>query len=237
MRRSPVAVNLWWGLSPRRVIAMVATFTLHLLLIGWLLRETQVQAPLFNRDAIEIELRDFEIIRPVLPPPRPEGALPPPADRLRPARVAQSRAAELNVTPEPSMESASVIPEATDLRARIDHQRRSVAADIARENAPARRAFAGRSIDAMLPDKENVKLPSFRPKTHDGMRDTMRKLGNIISLGVPQAATDYDAPMDLLTEGWENRHHSSDMADCDLEYARFDAEMRRQLCGFVKPPG
>lgn len=234
--RSTVAGNMWTRLSPRRVFAMVATFTLHLLLIGWLIRETQVQAPSFTREAIEIELRDFETPAQPLPPPRPPGALPPPVPELRAVPRPQAPSIDTEVAVE-ELAEPSEEPAPTDLRARIEHQRREVAADIARENAPERRAFAGRSIDAMLPDKENVKLPTFRPKTHDGMRDTLRRLGNMISIGVPSAATEYDSPTDLLTEGWENRHHSSDMADCDREYAQFDAELRRQLCGYVKPPG
>ncbi len=235
MRSNAVGGNMWMRLSPRRVFAMVATFTLHLLLIGWLLRETQVEAPLFQREAIEIELRDFEVPAQPLPPPRPVGAVPPPVPELRAVPRPQAPAIITEIAVEELAEPS--VPAPTDLRARIEHQRRAVASDIARENAPERRAFAGRSIDAMLPDKENVKLPTFRPKTHDGMRDTLRRLGNMVSIGVPRAAADYHAPLDLLTEGWEDRHHSSDMKDCDREYAQFDAEMRRQLCGYVKPPG
>jgi hypothetical protein len=128
------------------------------------------------------------------------------------------------------------MPAATTLTQRIDHQRREAAADIATEHAPAKRLFAGRSIDAMLPGADTGKLPGFRPKTSDDNRDALRRIGQMLSQGLPSAAVNPDAPTDLLTEGWEAKHHGSDLAACELQYQDLDADLRRQMCGVVRPP-
>lgn len=107
---------------------------------------------------------------------------------------------------------------------------------MAAAHAPERRPFAGRDLDAMLPDGDNGKLPGFRPQTSDQRAEVLRKLGQILSSGVPTAAMDYDAPTDLLTEGWEAKHHGSDMAACERQYEELDADLRRQMCGDVRPP-
>ena len=239
MRRTLLSGSLAIRPSLVRIFAMVMTFTCHAVLLALLIHETRVQAPTSLREAIEIDLRDFEPMPVPLPPVRPQldpirkPAAPARAPAPAPVPIAAVSAPE----PQPSdPQPVTEPPPATDLRARIEHQRRAVANDIARENAPRRRPFAGRSFDAMLPDGDNGKLPGFRPRTHDGMHGQMRALGRILSVGVPNAASDYHAPLDLLTEGWENKHHSSDMAQCDRDYARFDAQLRRQLCGFVRPP-
>jgi hypothetical protein len=214
---------------------MVATFTVHVLLVGWLVQRTQVRPPQLHYDSMTVEIADLTPMPEELPPPRPQAVGV--ATVARPLRPVSQRVATQVAPPETAVGTPiEKAPEPTDLHARIDYQRREVAADIARENAPARRPFAGRSLDAMLPDAENTKLKNFHPRVHDARRDFMRKLAGVVALTVPTAARDYHAPVDPLTERWEAAHHSSDMADCDREYARFDAEMRRQLCGFVRPP-
>ena len=63
----------------------------------------------------------------------------------------------------------------------------------------------------------------------------MRKLLGMLQ-SAPQAAADYHAPLDLLTEGWERAHHSSDLAACMRQYQRFETDLQLQLCGEVRPP-
>jgi hypothetical protein len=131
---------------------------------------------------------------------------------------------------------APLLPEPVSPSLRLEQSRVAAAEEIAKESAPERRAFAGRSIDAMLPGGDTGKLPGFRPRTVEETSDLKRQIGKLLQRGVPAAATDYDAPLDLLTEGWERAHHSSDQAECDREYAQFDSDLRHQLCGDVRPP-
>ncbi len=228
--------------SAARVFAMVVAFTAHIVLIGILVRETDVRpAPYEAPQTMDIQLRDFEVVPPP-PPPRPPDAQAQPkaelAAPLNPKRV-QRAAIPLRSAPVPTPSNTSPAtepPSPATFDTRINHQRREVAADIARENAPKRDAFAGRSIDGMLPDGETGILPGFRPKPSDGNRDTANKILQMLGSRLPRSASDYDAPVDPLTERWEDAHHSSDMADCDRKYERFDAQLRRELCGFVRPP-
>ena len=240
MRSQWMAWKMRLAPSLARVFAMVATFTFHVVLVAALIRETDVPPLLFQPQSMDLQL-DFEILPPPLPPKRPlkPNAADAAAVTAKPRQPDRREAARISAKVVPDTADATISeppPTPTSFQSRVDHQRREVAADIARENAPKRRAFAGRSIDGMLPDGETGILPSFRPETQDDNRDTARKIMQMLSRSLPRSATDYDAPVDPLTERWEDAHHSSDMADCDLKYARFDAQMRRELCGFVRPP-
>lgn len=88
----------------------------------------------------------------------------------------------------------------------------------------------------MLPDGDRGTLPGFRPRTSEGGSEVLRKLGQVLNSRLPSAAVDFHAPMDQLTERWEASHHGSDLAACEQQYQELDADLRRQMCGEVRPP-
>lgn len=221
--------------SLARICAWTFTFTVHLLAIGYVWRVTQVVPQLQGPSALTVAV----YLRDEPPPQRPQPAAPPiptpAAEAAAATRIAARPVSIADAVPEPPPEPVD-LPEPVSLSRRIEQTRTEVAAEIAREQAPQRRAFQGRSLDAMVPDAGNGKLPGFRPRTGATPSDAMRGLANLLSRGVPTAATDPDAPTDLLTEGWEAKHHGSDLAACELQYEELDPDMRRQMCGEVRPP-
>jgi hypothetical protein len=233
VRSRPLASSRRGPLSLARIVALTGTLVLHILALAHLWLNARVVPQPRLRSAIAVQLYEPEQ-RPapapaepvpqldtaaiVAPSPRPARAVP----AAPVAAAAQPDAAELEFVPLPPQLS-------------IEQQRAGIAAEIARENAPERRAFRGRSIDAMLPDGDKGMLPGFRPRTVDDQTRMMRKIGQMLSMGIPTAAVDPDAPLDLLTEGWEARHHDSDLAACELQYEELDPDMRRKMCGAVGP--
>ncbi|HWS28341.1 MAG TPA: hypothetical protein VN259_17405 [Xanthomonadales bacterium] len=221
--------------SLARICAWTFTFTVHLLAFGYVWRVTQTVPQLQGPSALTVAV----YLRDEPPPQRPQPeapSIPTPAAETPAAPTAASRPESIAVAvPEPPPAPVD-LPEPVSLSRRIEQTRTEVAAEIAREQAPKRRAFQGRSLDAMLPDAGNGKLPGFRPRTGATPSDAMRGLEKLLSRGVPTAATDPDAPTDLLTEGWEAAHHGSDLAACELQYEELDADLRRQMCGEVRPP-
>ncbi len=218
-----------------RIAALTGTLVLHILVVAQLWLTARVVPQQRLRSAITLQLYAPEEQPPVGPP------------QLEPvARTPQAAAA--TAAPVRVESVATIAPDAVDAdvpevrfvtpsepAVSIAEQRANVAAEIARENAPVRRPFRGRSIDAMLPDGDKGMLPGFRPRTVDDPSKLMRKFGQMLSQGVPSAAVDPDAPMDLLTEGWEAKHHGSDLASCELQYEELDADLRRKMCGEVGP--
>lgn len=226
-------------LSLTRIAAWTGTMVLHLLMIGVLWHHTAVRFTVDERKAMTV---DIDLVE-ATPPPQPKAPAP-----MEPAATATASVPSATISnratpparvasePVPAAEDALILPEPVAPSMRLAQSRVAVAAEIAEENAPKRRAFAGRPIDAMLPGADSGKLPGFRPKTFEETSHFARQLGKLLQKGVPTAATVYDAPLDLLTEGWENAHHSSDQAECDRRYESFDADLRHQLCGDVRPP-
>jgi hypothetical protein len=233
--RSPVTRPL----SPARIAAWTGTLVLHTLIIGHLWRETAVRPALVERTALTVDIALTETPPPPPPPPPPTNSA---ANAQAASVLPQAASTRPKVPSAPARpaatatEPALILPDPVSPSLRLEQSRVAVAAEIAKENAPKRRAFAGRSIDAMLPGADTGKLPGFRPKTVEESNGLARQIGQLLSLGVPSAAVDYHAPLDLLTEGWENRHHSSDQAECDRRYAQFESDLRHQLCGDVRPP-
>jgi hypothetical protein len=218
-----------------RIAALTGTLVLHILVVAQLWLTARVVPQQRLRSAITVQLYQPE----ELPPSGP--SLPEPASpqAVVAAPLVRPLRSELDA-PSPSVDAQAdaaqveYVPAAPP-GANIELQRAQIAAEIARENAPVRRPFRGRSIDAMLPDGDKGMLPGFRPRTVDDPSKLMRKFGQMLSQGVPAAAVDPDAPMDLLTEGWEARHHGSDLASCELQYEELDADLRRKMCGEVGP--
>ncbi len=174
--------------------------------------------------------------QPMAPPP----PLPPPAALLieqLPA-VVPARPAQARLPPQAPIATAAPadLPAPVSFARRLEQQRRDVAAEIARENAPARRPFRERDLGAMVPGAGNGKLPGFRPRFGTPSGDLARSLGRMLEQKLPTAAVEWDAPLDPLTERWEAAHHGSDLAACERQYEDVDRDLRRQLCGEVRPP-
>lgn len=223
---------------------MCGTLLLHLLVLDRLLRGTEVTPQEFRLQPLLVEI-PLQVQAPGFVEPLPVPApppLPPPTRDDPPARPAPVPRSASAPRPPPSAAASAAdalpppIPPAARAAIRLDQQRSAIAAEMARESAAQRRPFAGRSLDAMLPDADNGRLPGFRPRVGEDAVDYARKLAGILQRGLPQAAVDPDAPSDLLTEGWERAHHASDLAACERQYEELDREMRRQLCGEVRPP-
>ncbi|GMU43078.1 MAG: hypothetical protein AMXMBFR25_10640 [Lysobacterales bacterium] len=225
-----------------RIVAVSGTLLLHLWVIDRLLAGTEVLPGVRTLRPLTV---DVALIEPGPPQtePAPEPPSPPPSPPLVPplpppaARVVETlrRPSVAITTPSPPVPATPVERKPAPL-ADLEAQREAIAAEIARERAPARRAFAGRSLDAMLPDAETGILPGLRPRTHDGAREWGRRLGALLQGGLPQAAVDPEAPLDPLTDRWEQAHHGSDLATCERQYEELDHEMRRMLCGEARPP-
>ncbi len=220
-------------MSLARIAALTGTLVLHILAFALLWLNARVVPEQRMRGAITLELYQVEE-QPPVGPPRPPAQ---PAIRADKTTVAiPARPGKVATAPRVKADAGVMEAELRPApRVSIDQQRANVAAEIARESAPLRRPFRGRSIDAMLPDGDNGMLPGFRPRSVDEPSKLMRKFGQMLSQGVPSAAVDPDAPMDLLTEGWEAKHHGSDLAACELQYEELDADLRRQMCGEVGP--
>ncbi|MGE4072125.1 MAG: hypothetical protein AB7E72_13220 [Lysobacterales bacterium] len=234
MRQRAARSSATRTLSPARIAAWTGTLVLHTLIIGNLWRDTAVRPALIERTALTVDIALIETPPPV--PPKPATGAPAAPARPQPVAVRPSGPTAMSPLPANATEPELILPDPVAPSLRLEQSRVAVAAEIARENAPRRRAFAGRSIDAMLPGADTGKLPGFRPQTVEESNGLARQIGQMLSMGVPSAAVDYHAPLDLLTEGWENRHHSSDQADCDRRYAQFESDLRHQLCGDVRPP-
>jgi len=236
--------------SISRVAALTGALTLHALGIHYLISETRPPEHIAERQSVPLVW--FEAAPDFLPltikeleeplPPRPTEPAPPPAPTPTPTRV-QSRPIARLAAPTTVDRPAVAPPLADSVTAatpsfsdRLEEQRSVIATEMAKESARKRRPFAGRSIDAMLPGADVGMLPGFRPRTHDGNRETMRRLAKMLEKGLPTAAYDPDAPSDLLTEGWERAHHGSDMAACEMQYEELEPDLRRQMCGDVRPP-
>lgn len=224
------------AMSLARICAWTFTFTAHVLAFAYVWRVTQMIPQLQGPSALTVA-----VYLPVeLPPPQLEPKAVPDLPFVpRATAVAATPTPTAIVAPETVNEPPSeplLLPEPVSLSTRIEQTRTAVAAEIAREQAPQRRAFQGRSLDAMVPDAGNGKLPGFHPRTGATPSDALRSLAKMLGGGVPTAATDPDAPSDLLTEGWEAAHHGSDLAACELQYEELDADLRRQMCGEVRPP-
>lgn len=234
MRTPSRAPNQRKRVSLARITALTGTLVLHIVGFAQLWLTARVVPEQRLRSAITLELYGPQE-QPPVGPPQPQ---PPP-----PATPPDTVMAATPVRREPAMPAPAVDADddARDIEfvpaplpgASLEQQRAEIAAEIARENAPARRAFRGRSIDAMLPDGDKGMLPGLRPRTVDDQRRLLSKIGQMLSIGVPTAAVDPDAPMDLLTEGWEAKHHGSDLAACELQYDELDPDLRRQMCGEV----
>lgn len=220
-------------MSLARIAALTGTLVLHILAFALLWLNARVVPEQRLRSAITLELYQSEE-RPPVGPPQPQAQPAIGADAII-ATIPARRAASVTAPQVDAEKGVQKIELRPAPRVSIDQQRANVAAEIARESAPVRRPFRGRSIDAMLPDGDKGMLPGFRPRTVDEPSKLMRKFGQMLSQGVPSAAVDPDAPMDLLTEGWEAKHHGSDLAACELQYEELDPDMRRMMCGEVGP--
>ena len=235
----------------RALLAFAGTLGLHLAVFVGLLRgpDTAIvpwQPPL---PTITVDLAEpgasaltsaLPRAEPPLPPPPPAAVLivgvrdPDPAVRDRP--VTPVRRAPSPPVPAP-VSAPGDLPAPVSFAQRLSQQRSEVAAEIARENAPARRPFRERDLDAMVPGAGNGKLPGFRPRFGTPSGDLARSIGRMLEQKLPSAAVDWDAPLDPLTERWEAAHHGSDLAACERQYEDVDdRELRRQLCGEVRPP-
>jgi hypothetical protein len=217
-------------LSLARIVALAGTLVLHILGFAQLWLYARVVPEQRLRTAITVQLYELEPQPPVAP--IETAAESPPAAVAAPRPLREARTAPVVVA---APEAAHIEFVQAPVPLSIEQQRAAIAAEIARENAPSRRPFRGRSIDAMLPDGDKGMLPGFRPRTVDDPSTLMRKFGQMLSSGLPAAAVDPDAPMDLLTEGWEAKHHGSDLAACELQYEELDPDMRRKMCGEVGP--
>lgn len=231
------AIQYWLKAQARSITSVIAwsgTFLFHIALVALLWQETRVVAPQRMGSSITLYLQTEAAPVPPAPPRPPDAAARARGTPANPA-PATAKAPRANVAASAPIEAAPE-PALSTLSERLSAQRREAAIEIARENAPARRPFRERSLDAMVPDAGNGKLPGFHPRTADDKRDMLRRLGQILSQGIPSAAMDPHSHTDLLTEGWEAKHHGSDMAACERQYEELDADLRRQMCGDVRPP-
>ena len=233
----------------RALLAFAGTVGLHLVVFIGLLRGPDTATVRWRPSAeptVILDLSDPEPEYETSAAPReaPPLPAPPPAAVLvlklpgRPPVVGAAAGADAA----PTAEETAQAPETIDLPApvsfslRLSQQRGEVAAEIARENAPARRPFRERDLNAMVPGAGNGKLPGFRPRFGTPSGDLARSVGRMLQQKLPTAAGEWDAPLDPLTERWEAAHHGSDLAACERQYEDVDRDLRRQLCGEVRPP-
>lgn len=210
----------------RAIAAWSFTLAVHLLLAERLLVSTRVMPPLPTaRMEVEIVLAE--------PLPSP----PPPVPRVAPPTMVSGQMARAPVrrirdeTPLAApAQAAPADPLADTERAVLERQARAAASQFVRENPPERRPFAGRDLDALLPDADQGVLPGFRPRAQGELSELARRLAALASKGVPSAAVNHDAMTDLLTEGWEARHHGSDIGPCMARSGALDREVARALC-------
>lgn len=227
----------------RALLAFAGTLGLHLAVFIGLLRGPDTATVPWRPQPVSVMVDlfepspGFETARSL---PQPMLPLPPPAALLveqMPA-AAPTRRAPATLPPQASVAPAAPadLPAPVSFAKRLEQQRSAVAAEIARENAPARRPFRERDLGAMVPGAGNGKLPGFRPRFGTPSGDLARSVGRMLEQKLPTAAVEWDAPLDPLTERWEAAHHGSDLAACERQYEDVDRDLRRQLCGEVRPP-
>lgn len=228
----------------RALLALAGTLGLHLAVFVGLLRGPDTAIVPWRPQPVSVMVDLLE------PPPGFETAsalpveapppLPPPAAVLveQVPAAAPARPAPARLPPQVPVATAapSDLPAPVSFAKRLEQQRSAVAAEIARENAPARRPFRERDLGAMVPGASNGKLPGFRPRFGTPSGDLARSVGRMLEQKLPTAAVEWDAPLDPLTERWEAAHHGSDLAACERQYEDVDRDLRRQLCGEVRPP-
>jgi hypothetical protein len=207
----------------RAVAAWSFTLAVHLLLAERLIVGTPALPPAHS-GRMEVEIT---LVEP-LPPPVPATAASPEVTsgvtgpRPRLIRIETPLAA--------AAQQARVDPLTETGRAVLDRQARAAASQYVREHPPERRPFAGRDLDALLPDADQGVLPGFRPRAEREASALARRLAALAGMGVPSAAVNHDAMTDLLIEGWEARHHGSDIGPCLARSAALDREVARALC-------
>lgn len=232
----------------RALLAFAGTVGLHLAVFIGLLRGPDTSAVRWRPpDAtMTVDLTDpvIESETSALPREAPPPPPPPPAAVLivkAPDRAAVPGTMGLPAAVASAKESVEApapadLPAPVSFSLRLSQQRSEVAAEIARENAPARRPFRERDLGAMVPGAGNGKLPGFQPRVGTPSGDLARSIGRMLQQKLPSAAVEWDAPLDPLTERWEAAHHGSDLAACERQYEDVDRDLRRQLCGEVRPP-
>ncbi len=205
---------------------MSAVLVAHALLLYVLTRYTRVEPELTSQPRMEL---DVELSDPSPPAP-------PPVAQVSSAGQAgdnRDRLAPI-VRREPDRPQASLSEVAPLSPLRLADQARVAANDEALAKQTEKPAFAGRSIDGMLPDGGPSKLPGFQPQTQNDRLEAAGRFLSMLQRGLPTAAHDYDAPLDLLSEGWERAHHASDLDACMRQHARFEEDLQRKLCGDVR---
>jgi hypothetical protein len=161
----------------------------------------------------------------------------PPAERTVPTPPDRPTPVAIRPAPQRTRPPAATPPAATSTAIdaqRLQNQMRDVAAGMAREKAP-HNALSKRDLQAFVPDRESAPDLRFEVNPEASPGDQLNRVLKMLQGSLPQAAFDLDAPSDLLTEGWERAHHSSDLVACMREYRRFDEDLQRQLCGEVRP--
>jgi hypothetical protein len=211
---------------PRAIAAWSFSLAVHLLLAERLLVSTHVVPP-WPTARMDVEI----VLAEPLPTP------PPPVPRVAPPTLVSGQMAGAPVrrirdeTPlAASAQAAPADPLADTERAVLERQARAAASQFVRENPPERRPFAGRDLDALLPDADAGVLPGIRPRAQGELSEPARRLAALASTGIPSAAVNHDAMSDLLTEGWEARHHGSDIGPCLARSGALDREVARALC-------
>ena len=162
---------------------LTGTLVLHTLIIGNLWRDTAVRPALVERNALTVDIapskprnrRHHQPRRPIRRRHQLQRRRPGPGRKSQPPRTRPVATAA---------EPALILPDPVSPSLRLEQSRVAVAAEIAKENAPKRRAFAGRSIDAMLPGADTGKLPGFRPQTVEESNGLARQIGQMLSAGV-----------------------------------------------------
>lgn len=228
----------------RALLAFAGTLGLHLGVFIGLLRGPDTATAPWRPQPVRVMVDllepspEFETASAL--PAAPRQPLPPPAalliEQMPAAAPAQPAPARSPPRAPVATAAPADLPAPVSFARRLEQQRSEVAAEIARENAPARRPFRERDLGAMVPGAGNGKLPGFRPRFGTPSGDLARSVGRMLEQKLPTAAVEWDAPLDPLTERWEAAHHGSDLAACERQYEDVDRDLRRQLCGEVRPP-
>jgi hypothetical protein len=214
---------------PRALAAWSVTLAIHLVLAERLLVGTRALPPSPPPARMAVEIR--------LDEPLP----PPPAQPAAGSPVIPVRAAEPPRRPSPTaLEAPSAAPSpftradplAEPESAVLARQARAAASQYVREHPQQRAPFAGRDLDAMVPDADQGVLPGFRPRAEEtGPAQLARRLAGMAGAAVPQAASDHDAMSDQLIGGWwAGRDHGDDTGPCRARTGALDAETARALC-------
>lgn len=214
-----------WRRSGASTLAWTGTLLLHLALIAGLWTQAQVSDVPTRPRAMDVVFFEFE------PAPQPAPALAPATPETTVPRPQPTRPTVVAVAPP---ESVPELPDPTTARVAAPHDwhldaERTAPETPGSEGRPSR-PFAGRSIDAMLPGAARPGQPTLPMRSGSDFARIARSAGQMLG-NLPSAASNPDAVADLLIEGWEAKHHASDLAACELQYQQFDAAMRRRLCG------